>query len=229
MAYCAAFMLFAAGGAAAPALRRGARLGWGRRLLLGIGLLVAWRTASFPAMVLSGFVAALGEWLLRMLHPGCATVFPIFLLAVAGIAAFCAFLAGKLLQPRAAGGPGPLGRSAVAGGAALGLAASATISFSTRADWVPWPAFPVAVAPAPLHAPRANPYRPGRIERLTPAQRFLMHNARLTYDLVPASPWARALQGTLEAMVRRQPRAGSQQRIREHFAAYLAAHDRIGQ
>ena len=57
--------------------------------------------------------------------------------------------------------------------------------------------------------------------------RVLALNAYVTYPLVPEGPWGSAKKGTLEALALENPVATSQQRIDEHYLAYLAAHRRL--
>jgi hypothetical protein len=52
-------------------------------------------------------------------------------------------------------------------------------------------------------------------------------NARLTYPLVPHSPWGRAMKGTLEAEALKNPTATTRDRIDEHYQAWIASHARI--
>lgn len=188
----------------------------------GLLVLVAWRLAAFPLMVICGWVASLGEWLTWQVA-GVSVVYPTFLVML-----LAANLAIAAVATVAVGDPPYRRWLWLAGGPALAVAF--LVSFSWPSDFVlladgPWAE--TATLP-PISEPVSNPYAEIlREHRLGVASTVLAVNAALTYPLVPESPWARAMKGTLEALARKTPRAGSKQRIDEHYLAYLAAHRRL--
>jgi hypothetical protein len=235
------FVSFGLGGAAVGAL-----LGVGsdrhpaRRLLACGAALLTWRVSYFPLLVICGWLASVGEWVLRALF-GLGWVYPSFLpLLFAANLAVGALAAAAVAAPRGDPPPGPFRRPRAwlrrpprrllwAVGA-LALPVAAMVSFSQPSDRVLWSDRPWR-EPRPIprvHEPEENPY--ARILREHPlglASKVLALNAAITYPLVPEGPWGAAMKGTLEALALAKPIATSQERIDEHYLAYLAAHPRI--
>jgi hypothetical protein len=228
----------------------GSALGWAfavrndrsplRRGIAAAAALVAWRLAYFPLMVISGWKASLGEWMLHSLA-GVAVVYPTFLLVIFAMNLVIGAIAGAAIA--APEGEAPRGalqplrdlahrppRLALLALGVLALPVAAMVSFSKPSDLVlfgdrPWR------EPRPLpeiHDPQRNPYAVilREHEMALPA-RVLAWNALVTYPLVPESPWGGAMKGTLEHLALENPIATSQDRIDEHYLAYLAAHRRL--
>jgi hypothetical protein len=113
---------------------------------------------------------------------------------------------------------------------AAALPVAGMVSFSKPSDRVwfgdrPW-SEPRAI-PA-IHDPEQNPYALIlREHELSLPSKVLAVNALVTYPLVPEGPWGSAMKGTLEALALAHPVATSQDRIDEHYLAYLAAHARL--
>lgn len=184
-------------------------------VLAGLAVL-AWRVAYFPIMVFSGFIASLSEMLVGL-------VYPTFLLsawALHGVVGWCVTFCWppdrERWQPLAVAAP-------------LALVAC-MVSFTGLGDLRLLPDQPWTAAPTLLRVedPVANPYLPRLAQPgYSPPGRVLLLCAGLTYGLIPSSPWARAVKGTLEAEMNRNPHGSTQQRVEEHYRAYLAAHSRI--
>jgi hypothetical protein len=212
----------------------------GRRLLAGGAALLAWRVSYFPLLVLCGWLASVGEWVLRALF-GFGWVYPSFLpllfaanLAVGAVAAAAIAVprgeppSGRLPHPRTWLHRPP--RRLLWALGALALPVAAMVSFSQPSDRVLWSDRPWREPRPipPIHEPEQNPYaRILREHSLGLASKVLALNAAITYPLVPEGPWGAAMKGTLEALALAQPIATSQERIDEHYLAYLAAHPRI--
>jgi hypothetical protein len=212
----------------------------GRRLLACVAALLTWRVSYFPLLVICGWLASVGEWILRALF-GFGWVYPSFLpLLFAANLAVGAVAAAAIAVPRGDPPPGRFPRARAwlrrpprrllwALGA-LALPVAAMVSFSQPSDRVLWSDRPWS-EPRPIpeiHEPEQNPY--ARILREHPlglASSVLALNAAITYPLVPEGPWGGAMKGTLEALALARPIATSQERIDEHYLAYLAAHPRI--
>ena len=158
----------------------GSGLGWSfavrndrsllRRLLAAGAALLAWRLAYFPLMVISGWKASLGEWLLHSLG-GPSVVYPTFLLALFAMNLAIGAIAGAAIAvpegeaPR--GALQPLRdlihrppRPLLWAVGVLALPVAAMVTFSKPSDLTlfgdrPWR------EPRPLpeiHAPERNPY-----------------------------------------------------------------------
>jgi hypothetical protein len=236
----ASFLGFGASGAALGWRIRAHRNGSAARQALGAAsALLAWRLAYFPLMVICGWLASVGEWVLWSAGAP-SVVYPTFLsllfalnLAIGWIAT-AAVVASAPAASRPSAGftrwlrdpPRPL--LWAIGAAALPLAAM--VSFSTPRDLVwfgdaPWR---VARPIPPIHAPERNPYALIlREHELALPSRVLAWNALVTYPLVPESPWGAAMKGTLEALALENPIATSRDRVDEHYLAYLAAQRRL--
>lgn len=211
-----------------------------RRALAAVASLVAWRVAYFPLMVISGWLASVGEWLLLPLL-GRSLIYPTFVSLILAINLVISTIASAAVTvPAASSGRARFGRLGALlsrpprpllwaiGAAALPVAFM--VSFSKPSDLVlfadrPW-SQPRRVPE--IHAPEHNPYAIIMREHqmALPAQ-VLAFNALITYPLVPESPWGAAMKGTLEFLALENPIATSLQRIDEHYLAYLAAHARL--
>jgi hypothetical protein len=225
----------------------GGALGWAlqarhersalRKLVGALAALAVWRVAYFPLMVICGWLASVGEWL--AFHAlGRSVIYPTFLsliLAMNLVIAWIATAAFTNAQPDP--GRGALARllrqppqKPLWGVGALALPVAAMVTFSKPSDLVPFGDRPwKEVRPIPeIHDPKRNPYEIILREREMelPAQ-VLAFNAYVTYPLVPEGPWGSAMKGTLEALALENPVATSQERIDEHYLAYLAAHARL--
>jgi len=211
-----------------------------RRLVAAGAALLAWRLAYFPLMVISGWKASLGEWVLHSLL-GLSVIYPTFVLMIFAMNLVIGAIAGAAIAvpegeaPR--GALQPLRdlihrppRPLLWAVGVLALPVAAMVTFSKPSDLTlfgdrPWS------EPRPLpeiHEPERNPYAVilREHEMALPA-RVLAFNALVTYPLVPESPWGAAMKGTLEYLALENPIATSQQRLDEHYLAYLAAHRRL--
>ncbi|MFT4979327.1 MAG: hypothetical protein ACI8S6_005237 [Myxococcota bacterium] len=176
-----------------------------------------WRVTTFPVLVFSGFLASFGEWAAWSVHAP-VYVYPLFLLSIVALHAAATSLLSAALSRRAlALALSPLLLSAV------------LVSFTQLDDLTILPDHPWS-EPAELldpASPDANPYLPlVSFERSLP-QNTLLLCAGTTYAMIPPSPWASAVQGTLEGLTTANPDASTADRVREHYRAYLAAHRRI--
>ena len=225
---------------------------WGAKRLDGIGgkvglvlaIAYAWRISYFPIMVFSGWIASLAERVGTWISPVTVIIYPVFLMSIlihyAAIAAIAAMLFKPVAAPQAKDGEqGPSllqrllapSRKILTLVAAPALFVASAVSFTSSSDFTllpdrPWSAPPQALPE--VRAPRANPYSVRlSAEGYNIRQRILLFNAAMTYDLVPHSPWAASMKGTLEAMVNENPVATSHDRVVEHFLAYIVAHPYI--
>lgn len=207
------------------------------------GALLAWRLSYFPLMVVSGWKASIGEWLVFNTL-GFSVVYPTFILAMfalnllIGVVAASAIAIPQTPQPgegrwlnfrRLLHSP-PRKLLWVIGALALPVAFLTSLS---------WPEDYVLFADSPWrHQPDLPPV--GKIEHnayeeilnkhagdMSLGSLVLAGNARFTYPLVPESPWGAAMKGTLEQATRDNPLTSSKGRLDEHYLAYLAAHKRI--
>jgi len=211
-----------------------------RRLVAAAASLLAWRLAYFPLMVISGWKASLGEWVLHS-AVGLSVVYPTFVLMIFAMNLVIGAIAGAAIAvpegeaPRGAFQPlrdlvhrPP--RPLLWALGALALPVAGMVTFSKPSDLVlfgdrPWNE-PRTVPE--IHAPERNAYAVilREHEMALPAK-VLAWNALVTYPLVPESPWGGAMKGTLEYLALDNPIATSQERIDEHYLAYLAAHRRL--
>lgn len=192
------------------------------RLLLAGAAVLAWRLAFFPIMVFSGHVAAIAELVQVHAPPLGVVVWPVFLVSAFALHAVAAAAASFLVLPF---------HPAVTAGLAGAFTVAALVSCTTTADLTLLPDTSWSLdAPVPRpSAPLGNPYLPALGEAgYSLPQRTLLLAAGLTYALVPESPWAAGVKGTLEEAFRRHPHASSADRVAEHYLAYRAAHARIG-
>lgn len=193
----------------------------GRRLVFAAAALVAWRIAYFPLMVFSGHVASVSEWVLAWTGLP-IVVYPIFLLSVATLHAAVATGATFLVAP-----PRPL----VAAVLAPAFAMAVVVSFSQPADLTLLPDRVVRVDEPipPMRAPDANPYLPALMgPGYWPNQRVVLVAAGLTYETIPASPWAHTVKAVLEGLFVANPGGSAADRVLEHYLAYHSAHPLIG-
>lgn len=187
----------------------------------GAAAFLAWRLGFFPVLVLSGHLAAISEWVLPPIGGVAWTVYPVLLLGVAGgmaLATVCVHLLLVRSHPR------------LALGAAAALALAAAMSFTGAddlailADETPLDR-PAALTPL---QPRENVYAEAlRLGDVTTVRKPLLAAAAVTYHLIPPSPWARTVKGTLEGAFRAHPSGSSRARVHEHFRAFAAAHTRL--
>ncbi|MBZ0136272.1 MAG: hypothetical protein K8I27_07865 [Planctomycetes bacterium] len=211
-----------------------------RNLIGLVGSLVAWRVSYFPFMVVAGWKASLGEWLtFNTLEV--SIVYPTFLLFMFAQHAGVGFIgAAAVASPRT---PAPANgrllffrklfhkppRKALWALACVALPVACMVSFSTGEDFRLLNDSPAPdMAAVEIHQPKLNPYGVIMTEHeLAPAPWVLALNARLTYPLVPHSPWATAMAGTLERLTLDNPLASTRDRIDEHYQAWIASHARI--
>lgn len=193
-----------------------------RRELLALAAVIAWRISYFPIMVFSGHVASIGEWLLLGTGILPVVIYPIFLVAVAGLHGAAAIAASWLVDPP---------RLWLASAVAPAFLLAALISFTTPVDLVLLPDTSVRLtSPVPsARAPEHNPY----LERVTApgylvSQRVMLVAAGLTYATIPDTPWARTVKGVLEEQFEANPVAPTRTRVQEHYLAYHSAHALIG-
>jgi hypothetical protein len=204
---------------------------------LGTTLLacLVWRVAYFPNLVFAGFLASLGEALTSAVHPRWALVYPFFLPAVVVLHASSLYLLSLAWRSTPNWIPSRVlpwmkHRKIIAISAVPMLGVATMVSFTSMGDIrllpdLPWQTVPSLPA---MGEPGPNPY----LHRVTgPAynvpQRVLLACAGMTYVLIPHSPWARAVKGTLMNLTNAHPYASSRDRMREHHLAYLVAHQRI--
>ena len=210
-------------GASLGVSARWPRVRTGRRELLVLAAILAWRISYFPIMVFSGHVASIGEWLLLGARILPVFVYPIFLVAVAGLHLAAVAGASWLVDP-------PRRRWLVPA-AVPAFVLAALVSFNTPRDLVLLPDTSAALdSPVP---PRRDPERNPYLPRVTApgyllSQRVMLVAAGLTYATIPDSPWARTVKGVLEEQFEANPIAPTHARVREHYLAYHSAHALIG-
>ena len=190
-----------------------------QRLAYAAGLYIAWRLAWFPVMVFSGTGAAYAESLALLCRIP-TSIYPCFLVLVAALHASAALLAGWPLLSK---------RRLAWSVAILALSPAAAVSLSGIEDRHPLPDRCWALRPGvPASPPVANPYLPA-LDRPEYHwhQRVLLLAAGSTYNLIPASPWSRDVQGTLEYLFLKNPLGSTADRVGEHYQGYLAAHRQL--
>jgi hypothetical protein len=240
MLFWSFLLLGLAGLALGVALRARRDRNVARRSLAAAAALLAWRVSYFPLMVICGWQAALGEWVIHALT-GRSLVYPTFLLLILGLnLAVGAIAAAAVLIPEGEAARGRLQplrdlwhrppRPLLWALGALALPVAAMVSFSRPSDLVlfgdaPWR----EPRPIPeIHEPALNPYAKIMAEHDLPWPSWVLAlNAAVTYPLVPEGPWGAAMKGTLEALALARPIATSRDRVDEHYLAYLAAHRRL--
>lgn len=182
---------------------------------------VGWRLAFFPCLVMSGHAAAISEWGLRYLGAPPLTVYPILFLGLMIGTAIVVFLVGWVC----------FAQGNVARVVAIGmLIPTALISFTSVDDFKPLPDYtPWSEAKAlPPQDPARNIYADALEEDDVALQRIpLLGAAALTYNLIPPSPWALRVKGTLEGGFLANPKGGSLDRVLEHFQAFSTAHEQL--
>jgi hypothetical protein len=179
-------------------------------------------------MVICGWQASLGEWVLHAAS-GRSLIYPTFLLLIFAVNLAIGWVAaaavtvpdGDVFRPP---------RKLLWAAAALALPVAGMVSFSKPSDLVlfgdgPWR----EPRPIPeIHDPETNPYaKIMREHDLALPAWVLAMNAAVTYPLVPEGPWGSAMKGTLEKLALEKPIATSRDRLDEHYLAYLAAHRRL--
>lgn len=207
------------------------------------GALLAWRLSYFPLMVVSGWKASIGEWVLWN-TVGFSLVYPTFILlmfaqnfVIGAVAASAVALPktdplfeGRFRRVRRLLHSPP--RKLLWVLAMVALPVAFLTSFSRPGDYVlfadaPWDHEPEV---PPVGAVESNPYATILRDHRTgmgPGSLVLAGNAAVTYPLVPESPWGKAMKGTLEQETRANPLASSKDRLDEHYLAYMAAHRMI--
>jgi hypothetical protein len=201
---------------------------WLRRGLAAAAALVAWRVSYFPLMVICGWQASVGEWVLHA-AAGRSAIYPTFLLLIFAVnLAIGAIAAAAVTVPEGDAFRPP--RLVLIAAAALALPVAGMVSFSKPSDVVwfgdgPWRE-PREVPE--IHDPEINPYAKIMHEHDLPLPAWVLAlNAAVTYPLVPEGPWGSAMKGTLEKLALEKPIATSRDRVDEHYLAYLAAHRRL--
>lgn len=189
-----------------------------QRLLTVIGAVVVFRLAFFPIMVNAGLVTA---WVENIIAPSGPppVIFPVFLPTIGlmfvgamGIAVLV-IIVPRWWSIALAVGPGVM----------AGL-----ISFTATTDLHPLPDRSFWADPTPVTTPTMpvkNPYTPALNEPDVPLPRMaILSAAASTYDFVPHSPWSATIKGTLESLFLANPTGSTQDRVLEHYRAYIAAH-----
>ncbi|MBK8205894.1 MAG: hypothetical protein IPK87_03755 [Planctomycetes bacterium] len=211
-----------------------------RNLIASFGALLAWRFSYFPFMVVAGWKGSLGEAVTHGIT-GISVVYPFFIFFIfaqnlgIGVIASAAVAKpsgeptkGRLQFVRNIVHKPP--RVLLWLLAVVALPVAGMVSFSTSSDLVlfndgPWAE---GIEAPPIHDPETNPYTIIMQEHdLSVPAWVLAVNARVTYPLVPHSPWGSAMAGTLETLALENPTATTRDRIDEHYLAYMAAHARI--
>ena len=191
----------------------------GGRFLLMLLQLSAFRIAYFPVMVLSATVACYSEWLMLKIAPGLPVkIFPIFFLS----AAIMFVLISELLIRSFKGEIVPAVLVVVISTPML------LISFSTLEDFTFLPdnnRFDITPLPE-VTLPKRNPYLSEDV-RGNVSQQLVAVAGSLLYPLIPDAPWSQAAKGTLEMAYRINPEGSSQDRLYDHYAAFLAAHHNV--
>lgn len=210
-------------GAAVGYQMQKARMATGtRRLALFFAMLLSWRLAYFPAMVFSGHVATIKEWVLIALGLP-IVIYPTFLLSVMLLHAAASSTVSLIIR-RSRWRFGRLFAVLVFGFATV-------ISFNSKEDLR---IFPDEFWEIETNYPEpqegiGNPYRP---EVMHPSytfnQRVMLFAASVTYDTIPGSPWGTVVKTTLENLFRENSHASTTDRVLEHYVAYHVAHPFIG-
>lgn len=211
-----------------------------RNVIGMIGSLVAWRVSYFPFMVVAGWKGSLGEAVCWELF-GTSVVYPFFLFFTFAQHAGTGFIGAAAVAKAQSIAPtqGPVlffrklfhqpPRKLLWALACVALPVAGMVSFSTTDDFVLFNDGPAPeMAKVQIAEPEVNPYAVIMNEHdLSVPAWVLAVNARLTYPLVPHSPWGRAMKGTLEAEALKNPTATTRDRIDEHYQAWIASHARI--
>lgn len=205
------------------------RASWQRVLLVVLTVLI-WRISYFPIMVLAGFMAGLGEYLLGLI--GWRQVYPVFLVGIAFMNFIAIAILGLLLiaLARIAGEQKRVKTlfDGVLASVSLPLAVIAiAVSFSQPSDWhaLPDTSF-LDTKPLPNPVlPEFNPYwlaldEPG----LGWNQKILFAAAAMTYDLVPdETHWSQVVKGTLEKEFVTTKRVSTAFCTKIHYRAFMTA------
>ena len=72
--------------------------------------------------------------------------------------------------------------------------------------------------------PQANPYGAALKADNSLGQKMIGLSGYVLYDYIPNSPWAQAVQGTLEQAYLKHPEGNAHDQLTYHYAAFLAAH-----
>ncbi|MCC7509661.1 MAG: hypothetical protein IT464_09825 [Planctomycetes bacterium] len=205
-----------------------------------VGSLVAWRFSYFPFMVVAGWKASLFEWgTHRVIRR--SIIYPVFLFFIMAQHAGVGFIGAAAIA--IAQTPVPdwglpawiqqlihqPPRELLWALGAVALPVAGLVSFSTKRDLRVFNDAPARDLPkVPIGEPKINPYaKIMREHKLSLPSWVLAVNARVTYPLVPHSPWGRAMKGTLEETALANPRATTRDRVDEHYQSWIASHARI--
>ena len=182
-----------------------------------IGLqLLAFRIAYFPIVVFSATVSCYTELLLNTL--GVDTPIKIFPELFVSAAVFFAMISYTLFWALTE-------RLAVQVLIViLGLPA-VLISFANQQDFTVLPDNNWADLQLPMVSlPKANPYDAALKANNSLGQKVIGLSGYVLYDYIPNSPWAQAVQGTLEQAYLNHPEGNAHDQLTYHYAAFLAAH-----
>mgnify|MGYP007017149022 CR=1 FL=1 len=200
-----------------------------RYLMLFCALLV-WRIAYFPILVISGWVATLGEWLLIQSAVFPVVIYPSFLLTMAGLYGVSIYLGGLCCYRRKLIGALPI---------VVGSSIAVLISFSTLEDASLLPdthqdlyrGIPVESAVLPVEPlVKGNPYlslTKTQVAQSSFPQHVLVYASGTLYGLIPNTPWSGTVKGILGQYFIDNPYASSSTRIQEHYLAFRAAQFQI--
>jgi hypothetical protein len=191
-----------------------------KRCCFVLGVLIAWRIAYFPVMVLAGTAAAMGEWLSYQLPFVPVWIYPTFFVGMAVSQGLIAYLVSLMIK----------GKWLVYIPALILAAPAVLISFSTPGDLTLLPDYnwsPTGALP-PVAQPAANPYLSDDVRDTGFAPRTVQLAGAALYEIIPDVPWSNAVKGTLERAFKENPRGTTRDRLDEHYGAFLAAHELIG-
>ncbi len=99
------------------------------------------------------------------------------------------------------------------------------ISFANQQDLIILPDNNWADLQLPtVGLPHSNPYGAALKANNSLGQKMIGLSGYVLYDHIPNSPWARAVQGTLEQAYLKHPDGNAHDQLTYHYAAFLAAH-----
>jgi len=192
-----------------------------QRALIVLFAAVVWRVSFFPIMVFSGWVATLGEWLVIQVGIIPVVIYPTFLITMALLNWGAIVSGGMMFYHHQYIWAPPL---------LIAFTIAAMVSFTAREDLSLLPDDNLVIEQSipVIKPPLGNPYfeafrQPGY--GLT--ERVLIFASGAMYDLIPHTPWSTAVKSILESEFRRNPKASSTRRVKEHYLSFRAAHYRI--
>lgn len=193
------------------------------RSVMLICALLVWRIAYFPILVMSGWVATLGEWLLIQSHVFPIFIYPTFLLTMAGLYWVSIYVGGLCCYRRKLIAAVPI------------VAASSIailISFTTVDDASLLPDMNRSLSSGiPVESTlQGNPYLSfsnTEQQHSSFPQRVLVFASATLFGLIPNSPWSATVKGVLGQFFINNPLASSSTRIQEHYLAFRAAQFQI--